>query len=148
MTGTYCHKCDPLLSLAMLHDDRLRSVVAHEESCREGDTDPDDRLEGEGGVGDAPPPWCCHGTEPGGDKVTGTTFLTTTDTSMWRQASGQKRLTFRIGLVHRLSYLFEQVLGLGLFRFLVQVVGRIGQAVAADPLFSLRQHLEVHRLII
>lgn len=39
----------------MLHDDRLKSVVAHDESCRDGDTDPDERLDGDGGVGDVPP---------------------------------------------------------------------------------------------
>lgn len=63
----------------MLHDDKLKSVVAHEESCRDGDTDPEERLDGDGGVGDVPPR-CCQGIEPGGDKVTGTTFLTTTNT--------------------------------------------------------------------
>lgn len=63
----------------MLHDDKLKSVVVHDVvSCLEGDTEPEERLDGEGGVGDVPP-WCCQGTEPGGDKVTGTTFLTITN---------------------------------------------------------------------
>lgn len=39
----------------MLHDDKLKSVVAQEESCRDGETEPDERLDGDGGVGDVPP---------------------------------------------------------------------------------------------
>ena len=62
----------------MLHDDKLRSeglVAFQQVSCLDGDTEPEDRLEGDGGVGEVPD-WCCQGTVPGGDKVTGTTFLT------------------------------------------------------------------------
>lgn len=72
-----CQKCELLLSLLILQDDKLRSegCVALHVSWREGDTEPDDKLDGEGGVGDAPL-WCCHGALPGGDNVTGTTFFT------------------------------------------------------------------------
>lgn len=49
----------------------------HQElSCLEGETEPDDKLEGDGGVGDDTL-WGCQGTVPGGDNVTGTTFFTT-----------------------------------------------------------------------
>lgn len=62
----------------MLEHDKLRSEGwVQEESCREGETEPDDKLDGEGGVGDVVP-CCCHGTVPGGDRVTGTTFFTVT----------------------------------------------------------------------
>lgn len=60
----------------MLHEDKLRSEgCVHEVSCLDGETEPDDKLEGEGGVGEAPL-WCCQGVLPGGDNVTGTTFFT------------------------------------------------------------------------
>lgn len=74
-TGADCQKCEPRLSLAILHELKLRSVVAQDVSCRDGDTDPDDKLDGDGGVGDVLL-WCCHGMLSGGDNVTGTTFLT------------------------------------------------------------------------
>lgn len=58
VTGVLCQKYEFLLSLLMLQEDRLRSdgfiVLQEILSCLDGDTDPDDRLEGEGGVGDAP----------------------------------------------------------------------------------------------
>lgn len=75
-TGADCQKCEPLFSLLILEHDKLRSEgCVQEESCRDGDTEPDDRLDGEGGVGDVVP-CCCQGTVPGGDRVTGTTFFT------------------------------------------------------------------------
>lgn len=56
-------------------------MVAHEASCLEGDTEPEDKLDGDGGVGEVLP-WCCQGVLPGGDNVTGTTFFTTTQISI------------------------------------------------------------------
>lgn len=55
VTMDVCQNCEPLLSLAMLQDERLRSVAVQEMSCLDGDTEPDERLEGEGGVGEVPP---------------------------------------------------------------------------------------------
>lgn len=64
----------------MLQEERLRSVLAQDESCLDGETEPDERLDGDGGVGDILA--CgCHGALPGGDNVTGTTLFTTTQIS-------------------------------------------------------------------
>lgn len=55
LTGVECQKWEPRLSLAILLEDILRSVVAQEVSCLEGDTDPELRLEGDGGSGEVLP---------------------------------------------------------------------------------------------
>lgn len=55
-------------------------MVVQDASCFEGDTEPEDKLDGDGGVGDVL--LCgCQGVLPGGDRVTGTTFFTTTQTA-------------------------------------------------------------------
>lgn len=78
-TGADCQKW-LFLSLPPLDIDKFKSDGCggdHEISCLIGDNpageiEPDDKLDGDGGAGLC----CCHGTEPGGDNVCGTTFFT------------------------------------------------------------------------